>query len=158
MSIDWNSYLAEDAFNGPPEALVLVWRIVDVGRDTCEEHALDALDGALHLKLVVEGVLYDRVAPLLLAATRSLKAQVEAQAAELAELKQRLDALVRTALLPVCPSLLDDEDPIPLYTLKLLVALLEAHPALVLVRPVTRLRNKPNLLGGRLNTEMHPSI
>jgi len=43
---------------------------------------------------VVEGVLYDRVAPLLLAATRSLKAQVEAQAAELAELKQRLDALV----------------------------------------------------------------
>ena len=62
---------------------------------------------------------------------------------------QRLDALVRTALLPVCPSLLDDEDPIPLYTLKLLVALLEAHPALVLVRPVTRLRNKPNSLGGK---------
>lgn len=43
----------------------------------------------------------------------------------------RLNALVLERLLPACPSLLDDEDPIPLYTLKLAVALLEANPALV---------------------------
>jgi serine/threonine-protein kinase ULK4 len=34
-------------------------------------------------------------------------------------------------LFQVCPSLLDDEDPIPLYTLKLVVALLEANPLLI---------------------------
>lgn len=31
---------------------------------------------------------------------------------------ERLNAIVKKQLLPVCPSLLDDEDPIPLYTLK----------------------------------------
>ena len=47
----------------------------------------------------------------------------------------RLNALVLERLLPACPSLLDDEDPIPLYTLKLAVALLEANPALVITFP-----------------------
>jgi serine/threonine-protein kinase ULK4 len=42
----------------------------------------------------------------------------------------RLDALLMHELLPMCPSLIDSEAPIPLYALKLLSGTLEIEPAL----------------------------
>jgi serine/threonine-protein kinase ULK4 len=43
-----------------------------------------------------------------------------------AETHRRLATLLREDLLPLCPTLLSDEDPIPLYALKLLGGALEA--------------------------------
>eukprot|EP00854_Cymbomonas_tetramitiformis_P004153 gene4153-5131_t len=57
----------------------------------------------------------------------------------------RINTLVKQHILPVCASLLDDEDPIPLYTLKLLVAVIEANP--LLVADAARLDLVPRLFG-----------
>ena len=44
--------------------------------------------------------------------------------------REALAALIRGGLLPLCPALLGDEDPIPLYALKLLGGALEADAAM----------------------------
>jgi len=39
-----------------------------------------------------------------------------------------LKAVVSDAVLPLIPAVLEEEDPMPLYALKLLVVLLDTHP------------------------------
>ena len=40
-----------------------------------------------------------------------------------------LKAVVSDAVLPLIPAVLQEEDPMPLYALKLLVVLLDTHPS-----------------------------
>eukprot|EP00899_Mesostigma_viride_P011673 jgi/Mesvir1/20506/Mv12390-RA.3 len=59
------------------------------------------------------------------------------------ELRAALDSMVQGELLPLYPDLLVDEDPVPLYALKLLVLVLEHNGGLI--REVTRLGLAPRL-------------
>lgn len=42
--------------------------------------------------------------------------------------REALQAVVLDAVLPLMPAVLDEEDPMPLYALKLLVVLLDTQP------------------------------
>ena len=42
--------------------------------------------------------------------------------------RDSLKAVVSDAVLPLVPGVLEEEDPMPLYALKLLVVLLDTHP------------------------------
>ena len=42
--------------------------------------------------------------------------------------RDSLKAVVSDAVLPLVPAVLEEEDPMPLYALKLLVVLLDTHP------------------------------
>jgi serine/threonine-protein kinase ULK4 len=74
----------------------------------------------LALKLICDILLPLRL-DLDIAVERGLRREVVAH---------RLDALIMEDLLPMCPSLIESEDPIPLYALKLLSGTLEIEPAL----------------------------
>lgn len=43
--------------------------------------------------------------------------------------REALEAVVLDSVLPLMPAVLDEEDPMPLYALKLLVVLLDTKPA-----------------------------
>ena len=63
-------------------------------------------------------------------AYRQLPSGIQLHSAGRASQNQRdgLKAVVSDAVLPLLPAVLEEEDPMPLYALKLLVVLLDTHP------------------------------
>ena len=93
--------------------------------DAVAEHLLPALADMLAASASADSrflalkLTCDTLLPLLLE-------DQTAQGAVAAAARGRLDRMLRTDLLPLCPALLADDDPIPLYALKLLGGTLEA--------------------------------
>ena len=103
--------------------------------DAVVEHLLPALarmlgqaDGSADGRFLALKLTCDTLLPPLLDPTRDGAGSGEGgdEAAAATATRARLVALLRERLLPLCPPLLADEDPIPLYALKLLGGALEA--------------------------------
>jgi len=136
-----NAAESEDDFPGRDELRVRVLSLLE----TCSQHADEVL-------LNVDGVtehflpaLCDLLASSASADTRflalklicdillplRLDLEIPTDSGLLREvIYRRLDALIMEDLLPMCPSLIESEDPIPLYALKLLSGTLEIEPTL----------------------------